>query len=630
MPRIKLRIMNRKTYRKVAANPLGILYGGRKKRPNVFLMLLVFLLVWWLFSALTDFSSEFYSQNFEPLSKVIESIRKDEVKKVEIKGEDLKIYYNVGETKDSIKEPNQNFLELLANYNIDPAKIPDGVATIPQLPIWEIIGTVAPLVLMLVFLFFILRQARGAAGDVFSFGKSRAKVFLKGSKNGKEKISFKDVAGAEEVKKELTEVMDFLKNPDKYKKIGARIPKGVLLIGPSGVGKTLLARAIAGEANVPFFSAAGSEFMEMLVGVGSARMRDLFSTAKSAQPAVIFIDEIDAIGRQRGMAFSAGHDEREQTLNQLLVEMDGFDQRVNVIVLAATNRPDLLDPALIRPGRFDRRVTLELPDVNEREEIFKIHMRGKPFSEDLNIKRIAQQTVGFSGADIENMLNEGAIFAARNERDKITMRDLMDAATKVKLGPERKRLQSEEEKTLTAYHEAGHALAASKLPSADPVQRVSIISRSYTLGFTDISPQRDRYNETKTRLLGFITISLAGRAAEELVYKEETVGAANDIEKATQIAKKMVCEFGMSSLGPILYGGGEEKRWLAFQLGEKVSYSEEMAKKIDNEVKKIVDGCFKEAKDILQKNRKVLDNLAKELVIKETLEKEDIDKILGL
>jgi len=455
-------------------------------------------------------------------------------------------------------------------------------------------------------------------------------VFLKGSKNGKEKISFKDVAGAEEVKKELTEVMDFLKNPDKYKKIGARIPKGVLLIGPSGVGKTLLARAIAGEANVPFFSAAGSEFMEMLVGVGSARMRDLFSTAKSAQPAVIFIDEIDAIGRQRGMAFSAGHDEREQTLNQLLVEMDGFDQRVNVIVLAATNRPDLLDPALIRPGRFDRRVTLELPDVNEREEIFKIHMRGKPFSEDLNIKRIAQQTVGFSGADIENMLNEGAIFAARNERDKITMRDLMDAATKVKLGPERKRLQSEEEKTLTAYHEAGHALAASKLPSADPVQRVSIISRSYTLGFTDISPQRDRYNETKTRLLGFITISLAGRAAEELVYKEETVGAANDIEKATQIAKKMVCEFGMSSLGPILYGGGEEKRWLAFQLGEKVSYSEEMAKKIDNEVKKIVDGCFKEAKDILQKNRKVLDNLAKELVIKETLEKEDIDKILGL
>jgi len=622
--------MNRKTYRKVAANPLGILYGGRKKRPNVFLMLLVFLLVWWLFSALADFSSEFYSQNFEPLSKVIESIRKDEVKKVEIKGEDLKIYYNVGETKDSIKEPNQNFLELLANYNIDPAKIPDGVATIPQLPIWEIIGTVAPLVLMLVFLFFILRQARGAAGDVFSFGKSRAKVFLKGSKNGKEKISFKDVAGAEEVKKELTEVMDFLKNPDKYKKIGARIPKGVLLIGPSGVGKTLLARAIAGEANVPFFSAAGSEIMEKLVGVGSARMRDLFSTAKSAQPAVIFIDEIDAIGRQRGMAFSAGHDEREQTLNQLLVEMDGFDQRVNVIVLAATNRPDLLDPALIRPGRFDRRVTLELPDVNEREEIFKIHMRGKPFSEDLNIKRIAQQTVGFSGADIENMLNEGAIFAARNERDKITMRDLMDAATKVKLGPERKRLQSEEEKTLTAYHEAGHALAASKLPSADPVQRVSIISRSYTLGFTDISPQRDRYNETKTRLLGFITISLAGRAAEELVYKEETVGAANDIEKATQIAKKMVCEFGMSSLGPILYGGGEEKRWLAFQLGEKVSYSEEMAKKIDNEVKKIVDGCFKEAKDILQKNRKVLDNLAKELVIKETLEKEDIDKILGL
>ncbi|MFH1566066.1 MAG: ATP-dependent zinc metalloprotease FtsH [bacterium] len=619
--------MNGKPHKKFATNPLGTLYN-KKKRPNIFLIFLIFMLTWWFITALTANFSEVYNQNFEPISKVIDSIKNDEVKKVEIRGSDLKVYYNNDETKNSFKEPNQNFLELLASYSVDTNKIPEGVTTVPQLPIWDIVGTVAPILLMVAFFFFIFKQARGAAGDVFSFGKSRAKVFLKGTKNGKEKISFKDVAGAEEVKKELTEVVDFLKNPDKYTKLGARIPKGVLLVGPSGVGKTLLARAIAGEANVPFFSAAGSEFMEMLVGVGSARMRDLFSTAKTAQPAVIFIDEIDAIGRQRGMAFSGGHDEREQTLNQLLVEMDGFDQRTNVTVLAATNRPDLLDPALIRPGRFDRRVTLELPDVNEREEIFKIHMRGKPFSEDLDIKRIAQQTVGFSGADIENMLNEGAIFAARNERDKIIMRDLMDAATKVKLGPERKRLQNEEEKTLTAYHEAGHALVASMLPNADPVQRVSIISRSYSLGFTDISPQRDRYNETKTRLLEFITISLAGRAAENLVYNEETVGASNDIEKATQIAKRMVCEFGMSSLGPILYGGGEERRWVAFQLGESTSYSEEVAQKIDMEIKKIVDSCFKKALIILKKDRKILDVLAKELVIKETLEKEDIDKIL--
>jgi len=619
--------MNGKTYKKITTNPLGTLYN-KGKRPNIFLMLLVFLLVWWLISAIATFSSEFYNQNFEPISKVIDSIKKDEVKKIEIRGGDLKVYYKSGETKSSIKEPNQNLLELLANYNVDTGKIPEGITNVPQLPIWDIVGTIAPIILMVVFFLFIFRQARGAAGDVFSFGKSRAKIFLKGEKNGKDRITFKDVAGAEDIKKELTEVVDFLKNPEKYKKLGARIPKGVLLIGPSGVGKTLLARAIAGEADVPFFSAAGSEFMEMLVGVGSARMRDLFNTAKTAQPAVIFIDEIDAIGKQRGMAFSAGHDEREQTLNQMLVEMDGFDQRVNVLVLAATNRPDLLDPALVRPGRFDRTVTLELPDVNEREEIFKIHMRGKPFSEDLNIKRISQQTVGFSGADIENMLNESAIFAARSERDKITMRDLMDAATKVKLGPERRRLQSEEEKTLTAYHEAGHALVASKLPHSDPVQRVSIISRSYTLGFTDISPQRDRYNETKTRLLEFITISLAGRASEKLVYNEETVGASNDIEKATQIAKKMVTEFGMSPLGPILYGGSEEKRWLAFQLGENSSYSEEMAKKIDLEIKKIINSCLGKAKNILQKNRSTLDIMAKELVVKETLEKEDLEKIL--
>jgi len=601
--------------------PIGNASSGRK-RPNIFIYLLIFIAIWGVLSLLSSYS-DFYNSQFEPISKVVEDISAGQVKKVEIRGNEVTAHYQDGKEVKAVKG-NQDFTQLLSDNKIPLDKIPEGVTNINQLPILDLLGTLAPIILTALFFFFIFRQARGAAGDIFNFGKSRARIFLK---TPKDKITFDDVAGASDVKKEVTEVVDFLKNPNKYRRLGARIPKGVLLIGPSGVGKTLLARAIAGEADVPFFSVAGSEFIEMLVGVGASRARDMFSMAKSAQPSVIFIDEIDAIGRQRGMGFTGGHDEREQTLNQILVEMDGFDQRTNVIVLAATNRPDLLDPALVRPGRFDRRVTLDLPDINEREEIFKIHMRGKPFSKDVDIKRLSEQTVGFSGADIENLINEGAIFAARRNENEISMKDLVDAATKVKLGPERRRMQDEEEKKITAYHEAGHALVAYKLPNTDPVQRVSIISRSMALGFTDVSPQRDRYNETKTRLLEFITMALSGRAAEKLIFNEETVGAASDIEKATQLARRMVTEFGMSSLGPIQFAT-DEKKWLAIQLGENSTYSEEMAKRIDSEVGKIINSCFKNAQKILKDNKNSLEKLAQELIKKETLERDEFEALL--
>ena len=437
------------------------------------------------------------------------------------------------------------------------------------------------------------------------------------------RITFNDVAGVDEAKQELFEVVDFLKNPGKYKAMGARTPKGVLMVGPSGTGKTLLARATAGEAGVPFFSMAGSEFMEMLVGVGASRVRDLFNNAKKAQPAIIFIDEVDAIGRQRGAGLMGGHDEREQTLNQILVEMDGFSPTEQLVVIAATNRPDVLDPALVRPGRFDRRVVLDMPDVNGRKAILSIHARGKPFAKMVDWERIAKRTVGFSGADLENMLNEAAILAARLGKKAIDMKDLEEAATKVKLGPEKRRLQTEEDRKMTAYHEAGHALVSWYMPGMDPVHRISIVSRGMSLGHTMMEPT-EHVHETKTHLLEEIAVMLGGRAAESLIFKEMTTGASDDIAKATEVARTMVVEYGMSDLGPINLD--TDSRHTPY---EPAQVSPEMAAKIDVQVKNITDDAYKTASEVLRKLKGKLDLLAEELLKRETIESEDFAKIVG-
>jgi cell division protease FtsH len=444
-------------------------------------------------------------------------------------------------------------------------------------------------------------------------------------------VTFKDVAGVDEAKRELEEVVDFLKRPKKYRALGARTPKGVLLIGPAGVGKTLLAKAVAGEAGVPFFSMAGSEFMEMLVGVGASRVRDLFNTAKKAAPAIIFIDELDAIGRVRGMAGSVGgHDEREQTLNQILVEMDGFTPNDNVIVLAATNRPDVLDPALVRPGRFDRRVSLDMPDIEGRKAILAIHAKGKPFDKGLDWNRVAKRTVGFSGADLENVLNEAAIQAARSAKKAISAKDIEEAATKVKLGPEKRRLQSDLERKMTAYHEAGHAVVGHMLPGADPVHRVSIVSRLMSLGQTLALPERDKYQQTKSELIDMMAMMLGGRAAERLVFKELTAGAANDIEKVTRVARKMVVDFGMSDLGPVALGPMWETSEWGRSFVEPDQVSEEMKAKIDKEVKRLVDDAMKTAEAVLRKNMKKVDKLVEVLLAQETVEGEEFEKIMGV
>jgi len=607
--------------------PLGKKRFVLKFKLNIWTILLGAFLVIFLLPLFFSFADMQGEDSRVDISQALVDIKEEKVEKVSVENEKVTLNYKDGSIKTTTKEPSESFADLLEKEGISPSKINYTVVdqSLSKV-IGDILSVVLPLGLMAAFFFFILRAQSRGAQDIFSFGRSRARLFAK----GKQSVTFNDVAGVEEAKKELEEVVDFLKNPAKYRKIGARTPKGVLLLGQAGVGKTLLARAVAGEAGVPFFSMAGSEFMEMLVGVGASRVRDLFAQAKASAPAIIFIDEIDAIGRQRGRGMMGGHDEREQTLNQILVEMDGFTPNDNVIVVAATNRGDLLDPALLRPGRFDRRVVLDMPDKEGREAILKIHARGKKFVKSIDWGRVADRTVGFSGADLENMLNEAAILAAREEKHTIEMKDVEEAATKVKLGPAKKKLQSEEDRKITAYHEAGHALVTHVLPKMDPVHRISIVARGMSLGHTLIPPAADRTHETKSRILDQITALLGGRAAEEVVFNEMTSGAQNDISQGTKLARAMVIEWGMSEIGPINMGPemglGDfgQLEWY-----EQSTVSPAMQEKIDLEVKRIVDGCYKQATMLVKKNQKTLDKIVEKLLIKETLDRDEFEKIVG-
>ncbi len=589
---------------------------------TVFVSILVLMFI---FTAIAGSSG---LENFikeKPISAVIGDIKAGKVEKIERTGNSFIVSYKDGGKSVTKKEAEDSFRKILQESGIDPEKVNIEVKTNDDTSLLSsFVINVIPTLLVIIFFMFIFRQARGAQDSIFSFGQAKSKRYSKKVSS----VTFKDVAGVDEAKKELEEIVDFLKNPKKYSKLGARSPKGVILVGPAGTGKTLLAKAVAGESNVPFFSIAGSEFMEMLVGIGASRVRDLFATAKKNAPAIIFIDEIDAIGRTRSVGAMPAHDEREQTLNQILVEMDGFAPNDKVIVIAATNRGDLLDSALLRPGRFDRRVMVDYPDVEGRKAILAIHARNKPFDKDVSWDKIARRTVGFSGADIENMLNEAAISAARNNRSTVTMDDMEEAATKVKLGPEKKRLQSDLDKKITAYHEGGHAIVTHFQPDTDPVHRISIVSRGMSLGHTLIPPSQDRLHQTKTRLLHMITSMLGGRAAEEVIFNEITTGASNDFDQATSIARAMVVDYGMSDLGPVNYGASQDITNWGGYYGQN-SISEETMHLIDLEIQKIIQACYKDAVALIKKHKTKLDKVAEALVKTESLDEDEFVAIVG-
>jgi len=493
-------------------------------------------------------------------------------------------------------------------------------------PIWATLWTMLPFILILVILwFFFARQINMAGRGAMAFGKSRAKLMTR----DKNKITFKDIAGVDEAKDEVQEIVEFLKDPKRFQRLGGRMPKGILMVGAPGTGKTMLAKAIAGEADVPFFSISGSDFVEMFVGVGAARVRSVFERAKKQTPSIIFMDEVDAVGRQRGAGLGGGHDEREQTLNQLLVEMDGFDPKQNIIVIAATNRPDILDPALLRPGRFDRQIVLDKPDLKGREAILKIHARGKPFAGDVDLKVVAQRTSGFTGADLENVLNEAAILAVRVEKKEVTMEEIEEAVDRVMAGPEKKsRVISDKEKKMVAYHEVGHAVLSRILPNADNPHKISILPRGMALGYTLQLPLEDKYLVTRSQALDQITVMMGGRVAEEIIFNEMTSGAHNDLERATALAKRMVTEFGMSALGPRTFGRKDRQIFLGRDIAEMKDYSEQTADSIDREVEKIINESYGRAKTILQKNRGKIEEIAKVLIEKETLENSALENIM--
>ena len=531
--------------------------------------------------------------------------------------------------KTARKEPETTLVSQLLALGATPEQLASVAIEVNPPSPWAGILTLATYILPMILIgglfWFIFRQAQGSNNAAMAFGKSKARMF-----SGEHPtVTFEDVAGIDESKEELKEVVELLKEPQKFIQLGARIPKGVLLVGPPGTGKTLLAKAVSGEAGVPFFSISGSEFVEMFVGVGASRVRDLFDQAKRHSPCIVFVDEIDAVGRQRGAGLGGSHDEREQTLNQMLVEMDGFDTDTNVIVVAATNRPDILDPALLRPGRFDRRITLDRPDMRGREAILKVHARGKPFEPEVDLGSIARGTPGFVGADLENLINEGAILAARRNKKAIGHPELEEAIERVIMGPERKsRLISEEEKRIIAYHEAGHAVVINAIPEADPVQKITIVGRGQAGGLTWNRPSEDRMLTSRKKMLAQLTLFLGGRAAEQIVFDDITSGASNDLENVTKIARTMVTRFGMSSeLGSMTYGQKEELIFLGREISEQRDYSEAVAEQIDHEVRKLVDDSYKKALSILKKYRKELDAVANKLLEVETLTREEFEKI---
>ncbi len=583
-------------------------------------LILIIILIYTFINPPLDLNKRAIEINY---SEFLRSIERDEIAKATIIDRKIEGVFKNG-TKFSVTIPLQDskIIDKLVAHNVEIDVKPQ-----ESTPLWlNVLLGFGPYLFVFFFMWLLLRQLQGGNNQAFSFGRSRARIFL----DNKPKVTFADVAGVEEAKEELKEVVEFLRNPQKFRQLGAKIPKGILLVGPPGTGKTLLARAVAGEANVPFLSISGSEFVEMFVGVGAARVRDLFNQAKRLSPSIVFIDELDAVGRHRGAGLGGGHDEREQTLNQLLVEMDGFDENTNVIVLAATNRPDILDTALLRPGRFDRRVVVDRPDLEGRKKILEVHMRGKPIAKDVNIEVLAKGTPGFVGADLANLVNEAAILAARRNRKEITMQDFEEAIEKVIAGPEKKsRIIRSSEKEIVAFHELGHALVGKLLPKANPVHKVTIIPRGLALGYTLQMPEEDRYLLTKEELEAEISVLLGGRAAEELIFGQPTSGAADDLKRAVEIARKMICEFGMSKrLKNLSLGDQHSEVFLGKDLMQIRNFSEDTAKIIDEEIKEIVDTAYSRALNILKTHEKILRELSKVLIEKETLEGEEIDRYL--
>ncbi|MEN8252415.1 MAG: ATP-dependent zinc metalloprotease FtsH [Patescibacteria group bacterium] len=568
------------------------------------------------------------------LTQLSQEINEEKVEDIKVNF-DGKVTINLKDSdvvQETQKEPGASLTETLTNFGVESDKlnsVPITVETSSGASTWAklLIPALLPILIIGAFIFFMMKHALRGNSQAMSFGASKARMI--DPKDKKKQTTFKDIAGAKEAKEELIEIVDFLKAPKKFQELGAKIPKGVLLLGRPGTGKTLLAKAVAGEAGVPFFTISGSEFVEMFVGVGASRVRDLFKQAKKTSPAIVFIDEIDAVGRQRGAGLGGGNDEREQTLNQILVEMDGFDSKENVIVIAATNRPDVLDPALLRPGRFDRRVTVDLPDIEDRKAILAIHARDKKLAEDVNLERIAQRTPGFSGADLMNLMNEGALLAGRRNKKMSEMIDLIDAIEKVMLGPARKNKRLDEKETqIVAYHEAGHALVGASLENADPVQKVSIISRGGAGGYTLAVPEKDRSLQSRAYFIDELSVFLGGYVAEEMIFGDVTTGPSNDLERATKMARTLVTKYGMSDMGVRTFGKNEEHVFLGREVSEEKDYSDKIAEEIDKTVSKFLNEAKKKTEKILKEKKDVLDNIAETLLEKETIEKEEFDAIV--